>query len=364
MKILFLSRPITNGGDFLFSQRAKELLCTNLPHAEVTVHHLLDVMNVAYINTFDKLVIAGGPLYDNRFLTREAIPFLSFLSEINPPIHFLSNGWYGNNINKNFIYKYRFYDSVIADLKYIEGHGGSFSCRDYITETILRNVGLKKVYMVGCAAWYDTEKLEDYKLRNLDFSNIRKIAISDQGMTKESKWHEVKFQQTKKLVEFVQNRFPETEIVFTFNGGIDTKYSGEFNRRICEFLSEMNILFHDLSGSMEGFHVYDDVDLHIGYRVHSHIYCLSQGVSSILIEEDARGGGVNQALGLPDIQNYAINDGVMFVENSYLFRELEFYLQELQREDCSRLQRAVDRMGDIYQRVVVPYIKNVIGEAK
>ncbi|SFT66722.1 Polysaccharide pyruvyl transferase [Selenomonas sp. GACV-9] len=364
MKILFLSRPITNGGDFLFSERAKELLCANLPQAEVTVHHLLDEMDAAYINTFDKVVIAGGPLYDNRFLTRESIPFFAFLAEIKPPIHFLSNGWYGSNINNIYIYIYNFYDSVIADLKYIEEHGGSFSCRDYITETVLRNNGLKNIHMVGCAAWYDMEKLENQKLRNLDFSKVRKIAISDQGMTKNSKWHEVKFKQTKKLVEFVQTRFPKVEIVFTFNGGIDTKYSGNFNRRICEFLSEQNISFCDLSGSMNGFHVYDDIDLHIGYRVHSHIYCLSQRIPTVLIEEDARGGGVNQALGLPDIQNYSTNDGEQFIENPYLFKELEVYLQELQREDCSRLQQAVNRMEDIYQRVVVPYIKNVIGEVR
>jgi len=361
MKILFLSRPITNGGDFLFSERAKEILAANLPKAQITVKHVLDEMNMDFINGFDKVVIAGGPMYDNRFLTREAQPLFRNLETIRPTIHFLCNGWYGMNINKNYIYIYNFYDNIINDLKQIEAKGGSFSCRDYITETVLRNNGLKNIYMTGCAAWYDLENLGDSQLKSLDFSNVRKVVISDQGLTKDSQWHEVKFQQTKELVEFVKMRFNKAEIVFTFNGGIDTKYSGDFNRGICEYLTGKGIEYVDLSGSMEGFHICDDADLHIGYRVHSHIYALSQRIPSILIEEDARGGGVNQALGLPDIQNYSCNEEGNFAPNPYMLSELDYYLQELERENCSRLQAAIKRMQDVYKDVVVPYIQNVIG---
>lgn len=361
MKILFLSRPIINGGDFLFSGRAKEILDANLPQAQITVKHVLDEMGLDFVNSFDKVVIAGGPMYDNRFLTRDALPLFRNLEDIYPSIHFLCNGWYGSNINKKKIYIDRFCDDVINNLRQVEAKGGSFSCRDYITETVLRNNGLKHIYMTGCAAWYDLDKLGVSQLNPLDFSNVRKVAISDQGLTKDSQWHEVKFLQTKELVEFVKTRFSKAEIVFTFNGGIDTKYSGDFNRRICGYLTEQGITYVDLSGSMEGFHIYDDADLHIGYRVHSHIYALSQRIPSILIEEDARGGGVNQALGLPDIQNYRCNEEGNFAPNPYMLSEIDYYLQELEREHCSRLQAAIKRMQDVYETVVVPYIKNVIG---
>ena len=361
MKILFLSRPITNGGDFLFSERAREILAANLPQAQITVKHVLDEMSLDFINSFDKVVIAGGPMYDNRFLTRDAQPLFRNLEEVHPSIHFLCNGWYGSNINKSYIYIYIYYDSVINDLKRIEAKGGSFSCRDYITETVLRNNGLKNIYMTGCAAWYDLDKIEDSKLKPLDFSNIRKVVVSDQGLTKDSQWHDVKFNQTKGLVEFVKTRFNKAEIIFTFNGGINTKYSGDFNHRICKYLAKHGIEYVDLSGSMEGFHICDDADLHIGYRVHSHIYALSQRIPSILIEEDARGGGVNQALGLQDIQNYSCNVDGNFAPNPYMLYELNYYLQELEREKCSRLQTAINRMHDVYETVTVPYIKNVIG---
>jgi ketol-acid reductoisomerase len=41
------------------------------------------------------------------------------------------------------------------------------------------------------------------------------------------------------------------------------------------------------------------VDFHLGYRVHSHIFSLSQRIPSILIAEDSRGVGQAEAMGTP-----------------------------------------------------------------
>lgn len=60
-------------------------------------------------------------------------------------------------------------------------------------------------------------------------------------------------------------------------------------------------VIEDISGSKEGFKQYDECDLHIGFRVHAHIYNISMGNPSILINEDARGAGVNDALGIRNI---------------------------------------------------------------
>lgn len=52
---------------------------------------------------------------------------------------------------------------------------------------------------------------------------------------------------------------------------------------------------------MDGFKEYDSCDLHIRFRVHAHIYNLSHGNTTLLINEDARGSGVNDALGIANI---------------------------------------------------------------
>ena len=44
--------------------------------------------------------------------------------------------------------------------------------------------------------------------------------------------------------------------------------------------------------------VYDEAEIHVGYRLHAHLYFLSHRKPSFLLEEDGRGRGASEALGL------------------------------------------------------------------
>jgi hypothetical protein len=46
---------------------------------------------------------------------------------------------------------------------------------------------------------------------------------------------------------------------------------------------------------------YHDCDLHIGYRVHAHLYFLSIRRPSFLVHEDGRGVGASLSLGTDDV---------------------------------------------------------------
>lgn len=361
-RALVLSRPLVNAGDFLFAERSLEVICANLPGVEIVSGHLLAEYELEWLNGFDVIFITGGPIYDNRFFADGAIPFLKYLDSLKPVIHIFAGGWYGKSDNLSEIYGYSFSPEVLAVLQQFEARGGTFSCRDYITERVLRNNGLQNVTMTGCSAWFFLPMMEKaFSCCLSQPADVHKLVISDQGMTKDSRWHEVKLVQTKNLISHLRQIFPEAEILFTFNGGIDTKYSGQFNRRVCDWLDERGISYVDMSGSAERFNVYDDVDLHIGYRVHSHIYCLAQRLPSVLLEEDARGAGVNQALGLRDIRNYSVNEQDVFQPNPYLLTELDAYLQEMYREKFSRIKAACMRVTDVYEHVVQPYFRKIAG---
>lgn len=65
-----------------------------------------------------------------------------------------------------------------------------------------------------------------------------------------------------------------------------------------EWLERRGVDVRDLSYSCEGFSAYNECDLHVGFRVHAHIYNLSQRIPSVLIEEDGRGWGAVEALGM------------------------------------------------------------------
>jgi hypothetical protein len=54
----------------------------------------------------------------------------------------------------------------------------------------------------------------------------------------------------------------------------------------------------DVSYDLHKIEFYDQSDFHLGYRVHAHLHFLSRRAYSVLINEDGRGEGMNQTLGL------------------------------------------------------------------
>ena len=100
---------------------------------------------------------------------------------------------------------------------------------------------------------------------------VKKIVLSDPGMTKEAIDHKPKAQQALQLAAIVRERFPHADFIYTFNGGIHTKYSTQCNLDILKGLEGLGIPAVDLTKEKNGFAIYDDADLHIGFRVHSHI---------------------------------------------------------------------------------------------
>lgn len=357
MRILVLSRPIINAGDFLFTSKSLEAFKVLRPSDEVVSGHLSQPYELDFLNSFDGIVIAGGPIYDDRFLKKEALPILKYIHSIEPKFYFMSNGWYGETDDINKVFEYNVEEEVRENLFAIEKKGGSFTCRDFLSETILKNIGLRRVKTIGCSAWYDYEFVDYLHVRNVS-KGINKIIISDQGMTKNSISWEWQFGQICKLVEYIKNKFPKSNILFTFNGGINTKYSKEYNMRITEYLKKMQIDYFDISGSAMGFSIYDDANLHIGFRVHSHIYCMSKRIPTILLEEDARGAGTNRAMGLQTIRNYRYAES-SYSENTYMIKQIDYYLDDLIQSKFKLLEPAYRIMNMTFHDKFVPFVFSV-----
>ena len=142
----------------------------------------------------------------------------------------------------------------------------------------------------------------------------------------------------------------------------------------------MSINIVDITGSVEGFKVYDDCDLHIGFRVHAHIYNLSNRHLSILIEEDGRGAGVNEALGIQGFKStgYYINGivgnsifqkGIRYLSkkavrkkvnsNPYLINDIDNYLKISKDNNYIQHEIAFENMKKYFQ-VMKKYIEKAI----
>ena len=337
MTISFLSGAYKNGGDFLIEARAIKLLKYVYPEAKI--HRFLRntiAENIDQINASDCIVFGGGPIY-----LRELdgyLPLRTCLEKMTKPVVFLGGGWYGRGSGNAQVHGYIFSQPTVDFLRRADKKGGGLSCRDLMTFQILKAHGLDNVFMTGCPAWYDLDYVDSIDLRSPE--SPHRIVISDPAQ-------KVNRAGCVNVVKFIVERYPEAEITFAFHRG--TPENSDFAHRI----SETGVKVVDISGGEAGFRIYDDCDLHIGYRVHAHIYNLSVRHKTVLIEEDGRGAGVDQALGLPGIKAYAdtlqmkselaakIYKRTPFYENKYLVKDLQTYLQVLEATDWQYVRNAI-----------------------
>lgn len=293
MKIALMSGAYVNAGDFLIEKRCKILLEKNIKDAHIDVFK----RNVSYdnrieeLNQYDLIVIGGGPGYQKNMYPDE-MPFVSNLNEVKVPVTILGWGGAGTICTERSLYKYEFSSQMLEFLNYIDKQNSILGCRDWYAVRFLKNHGLKNLMMTGCPAWYDLEKIETLtKPKNVLEKDDLNICVSDAAAPRNK-------ELIKDLLMFLRKKYPKAKIQMVFHRCIT-----EIDKKLIEdeFMQRNSIKPIEITGSADGFCVYDACDIHIGFRVHAHIYNLSRGNASILINEDMRGMGVNDALGLRNI---------------------------------------------------------------
>jgi len=98
--------------------------------------------------------------------------------------------------------------------------------------------------------------------------------------------------------------FPDAKIICTFHHGwIAGEYvSFEFAQRMNKLRQKLLAAGFEvvsLAGNLQRMEqVYSEAEIHVGYRLHAHLYFLSHRKPSFLLEEDGRSRGASEALGL------------------------------------------------------------------
>jgi len=364
MRIILLSGAVKNAGDYLITHRTKELFTKLLPTAEqkVLIRNVpMSEERFAELNDGDLVVISGGPVYKWDFFPKW-MPLTGNLSAVKPKMAILGGGWYGSSTDEKEVWNYKFNESTMELLRRVEKDTKYLGCRDYYAARVLRTNGIKFSTMTGCPAWYDVKKIG----QRLDMpKEIRKIAVSDPAEIRHNG------EQSLRICEFLKKKYPGAEFHYVFHRGTTVdKYTDQETVNLIDGMKTkllaMGYTIHDIASGYQGFHLYDDCDLHVGHRVHAHIYNLSQRNASILIEEDARGAGVNEPLGLWSIKAYSRKKGMnssFFVkaynkvfdytkENPYVLNDLESYLANLESSGFIEMNQAYAKMEFYFERMV------------
>lgn len=350
MKIALLHGAMKNAGDFLILERTKELLRHFYPKCVISEFYRNKSMeeHLCDINHHDVMMIAGGPGYCGEYYP-EYIPLVEDLNRIKIPIVMLGMGWFGVDSTVHHIYRYGLGEKMKLLLERVSSDTKILGCRDYYSANILRNSGFDNSLMTGCPAWYYLECLDQTSYVGKPLHKMEKIVISDCRDPNNMK-------SALELIGCIKNLFPNIEIQYIFHRGLDDVDDAMING-----LNQYGVEYQDISGSAEGFSVYDDCDMHIGFRVHAHIYNLSKRKLSILIEEDGRGAGVNSALGLPSITPYCItikNDAILHHKNEYLYYQIEDYLMNLGTNNYIPISNAFGLMKQYYSQMAM-HIKSI-----
>jgi hypothetical protein len=314
-----------NAGDFLITDRALKILSAHAPNFDFKLFESwLELTDLDFINSSNGIIILGGPglrmkMYPNTY------KLVTDLNLIKVPIYGLGLGWDsfpGDDISEKL---YAFSSSSLELLKKMDKV--TISVRDYQSQRVLANHGFKNVLMTGCPAWYNIKKIgcdfvQPEVLKKIIFTPPQNKLFSNQSIS---------------VLKYLVGRFSSSEITVSFHRGIDeidcytSNSEANNNLKLAAAAKKLGLNIIDLSYGSDKFSLYDDCDLHIGYRVHAHIYFLANRLPSILINEDGRGISVSEALKTPGIN--------AFGKSKYFFQILRIKKNSLISRIYSKLSQ-------------------------
>lgn len=363
-----------NIGDFLITERCSQLLKHHKPeHELIQLPHwksLEEQMDL--VNESSGIIINGGPGFQPHFYPG-IYKLMPNLKDIKVPIIPMGLGWKGVPGDYLTLKNYRFNQRSMNALNRISNEVEFISCRDYLTKEALKRNGINNVLMTGCPVWYDLDSIG----KNIERpKEIKKLVFTPAQ-------DHIYRTQSIKILKMLKSLFPDSELYCSFHRGIEadeftSKADEKNNMAIKREADELGYNVVDTSYNLDKIQFYDDCDLHVGYRVHAHLYFLSKRKTSILLHEDGRGKGVSESLNVMGIDAFErtsvgyIADRInvpkvsealktMFGNirpNSYAIEMLEDYITEELTTNFARFA-GVDKVIDAHYDVMKKFIKRL-----
>jgi len=360
MQYIILGGALKNVGDFLIAKRTRELLEFHKPGAQfLELNRYEDLSGkLELVNQSNAVILAGGPGYLPNMYPK-TFRLTPNLDDIKAPLIALGMGWYGTVGDDLDVNTYRFSSGARKLLQRLSRDFAYLGTRDYLTEKVLQRHGVQNTLMTGCPAWYDVNYVQ--KPYELD-STVKSVAFSTPAA--------YRYQEQSLLVmDLIKKHYPDAKLYCTFHRGIDSdrytkKSRSNFFNHMADYAKRLGFECIDLAYDAANMGIYDRCDLHIGYRVHAHIYCLSHFRKTILLEEDGRGRGANEALGTVSLRcnkriitpNESLLTGVfhklankLITADNSVVAALDQYIGQLKAKQYTQMKPAFDTIKEKYK---------------
>lgn len=294
--IVILVGAKVNLGDFLIGSRAEQLLKEFVDEEIIALDRFKDLTpHIEIINSARMVILCGGPAYAKNFHPG-VYPLVDDLSKIKVPIVPFGLGWSGSPANEPD--KFAFDAKSLEAIKTIHAGIEKSSCRDVLTASILENHGIENVEMTGCPVWYHLPSVgKGFKKP----TEVQKIVLTTPASHKLLK-------QTLQVLKLVKKKYPKAQVYLSFHRGILGGKGNGPRKRLAYLgmcigakLISLKTKITNVAYDLKKIDYYNDCDLHIGYRVHAHLYFLSKRLPSVLLNEDGRGRGQVLSMNLPEL---------------------------------------------------------------
>lgn len=260
-----------NIGDQLITSCLKKLIANYIPDAEFNIIWRADSWN----NVKD-IVLAADHIFFaclaiRPYMHRKEYPYLDKI--VNSGIQFsvIAAGT-DLAVERDMEIYSGFSKESISLLHDLNNSASVFTTRGGLSQEFCRRIGLDKARFSGDIAFYDKEYAEEIFEKN---KKIRKIVISDPHRAT------AYIKAMGILVDELKGVFPDAKILVAQHG---------ISKEIEDFCKSRNIeTIKIYENRYTGLDIYDQADLHVGFRVHGHVSALTRKKYSYLLEQDGRG---------------------------------------------------------------------------
>lgn len=298
-----------NVGDLLIERRLKELLEGEIGACSFTTFFREEPLadKLAGINRSRAVLMPAFPIRDTP-MHPGTYRLVEDLERISVPLVPVGANWnvYPGDAESRDALSYS--GETVRFLRHVAGQVPLLSCREHNVRRVLAKHGVENTVFTGDPAMFDRRFLGRPMWRPAD---IRRLVFSPPL----SPYYAG---QAGQVMATLAAMFPDAERWCVFHlldadgargrrgensaalsPGVTAK-----NRRIRARAGELGYGIRCFAGDLEGLRAYEECDLHVGYECHAHLYFLSVRRPSVLIAEDARGVGFNQALGVGGITGF------------------------------------------------------------
>ena len=319
-----------NVGDALIHSRARKLWAHVAPETKLVSIPRWEQTELP--GDAELLVLCGGPGLTPR-MVEGVFPVARTALEQGVPIAGLALGWQG--IPKRNPGSFAMTARSVSTLRAVSDAGSPISVRDDVTREIAEQFGIGAV-RTGCSAWYSVPHLgAEPDPGPADPRTVVYTTPAQRANTRES----------IAVMRMLRRRFPDARLIAAFHRGI--RPDAHTTRRqsvplVAQAAAARALGFeaHDVAYDLERIGFYEDVDLHVGYRVHAHLDFVSRRRPSVLVSEDGRGFGQTATL-------HGKRE-VLWAGSAGLVEKLERRLSNEPRDGWPSLRRAVDEIERSY----------------